>query len=40
MDGGVVRLHVKEGYFFAPPKRVTRHVPSVPDLHVIRLGSL
>jgi len=22
-DGGVVRLHVKEGYFFTPPKRVT-----------------
>ena len=23
MDGGVVRLHVKEGYFFTPPKQVT-----------------
>ena len=22
-DGGVVRLHVKEGYFFTPPKGVT-----------------
>ena len=22
-DGGGVRLHVKEGYFFTPPKRVT-----------------
>ena len=22
-DGGVVRLHVKEGYVFTPPKRVT-----------------
>ena len=37
-DGGVVRLHVKEGYFFTPPKRVTLPTwgPSPPGTQALR----
>ena len=31
-DGGVVRLHVKEGYVFTPPKRVTSPTWGPPPL--------
>ena len=31
-DGGVVRLHVKEGYFFTSPKQVTSPTWGPPPL--------